>query len=352
MAHNNTPGIALEPNIAPLADGTNPLQPGCQPGIILTNDGQGNPGIYLGRRQINFIYDGVFHTGIFHVIQAIKGTWLSAATRQLGWGAVYGPEDGYGAYVEGIVRREDGSYIWDTAADKIRPGELFAIEIYKGKSERKIRPKKYPSLPDDQRESLQVKDPLIGIAEGAGLAVEIIAQIFGVVGLIKGFVDIPFQMAYLGRDPHLFMAVARAQCYARTSFVWRKNEGVPLAVSKVFHPLRDNPVQVDPNLFKKIEKHWRDSWIKHIRDLRMRFKSVYTKIYMEVSRKRGDVTAVGEIQLRKYLKKINEDKYGTASQYCDKLMKDVASANWLANSFPPTAKPMWEMHRRRTKYPD
>lgn len=92
-----------------------------------------NPGKYHGLRPIQVNIAGVWHTWNFHIIEAKKGTWLSAATRKFGWGDVYGPEDGYGAYVKGVVRREDGSFIFGKAADQIEPGELFAIKPYTGK---------------------------------------------------------------------------------------------------------------------------------------------------------------------------------------------------------------------------
>ncbi len=118
-----------------VADGTNCLSPSLVPGPTgakTQSVREGNPGKYYGRKQVNFIINGVFHTGIFHIIEAIEGTWLSAATRKHGWGEVYGPKDGYGAYVKGVIRREDGSFISGVSADQIKPGELFAIKVFMG----------------------------------------------------------------------------------------------------------------------------------------------------------------------------------------------------------------------------
>lgn len=291
-------------------------------------------------------------TNRFHVIEAIEGTWLSAACRKFGWGAEYGPEDGYGAYVEGIVRREDGSYIWDAAADKIKPGELFAIEIYKGKSEKKPKRKEEGGkLSPDQEDRIQTKPPTIEIATAIGLGAEVVGQIFEGFGVFWGFLMIPFQMADLGKDPHLPMAAARAQCYARTAFVWREHERTPLPISKAFHHISKQPVQIDRDLWEKMKKAWNDSWVEHTRDLRTKFDSARVKIYMEVSRKHGNVNAVSEIALRNYIKRMAEDKYGTSAQFCDMCLVEVTNSNWWRDNFPPTVKPLWETYRQ-TKYPN
>jgi hypothetical protein len=158
MTNYKVPRINLEPNTKSLADGTNTLQPGRPPGISFTSlapvEGKGNPGIYLGVRPFGVVINGVPHIGNFHLIEAIEGTWLSAATRKFGWGAVYGAEQGFGAYVKGIVLRMDGSFIWGLPeADRIEPGERFYIKIYEGKDEGTVSKRPELKLKADKRVS-------------------------------------------------------------------------------------------------------------------------------------------------------------------------------------------------------
>jgi hypothetical protein len=75
----------------------------------------------------------------FMIVEAIPGTWLSLATRDLGWDAFYEKEKGYGAYERSIVipydqREAKGNYNWGPNriyfdADRIYPGEVFLIRI-------------------------------------------------------------------------------------------------------------------------------------------------------------------------------------------------------------------------------
>lgn len=304
--------------------------------------GEGNPGIYYGRKQINFIdkESGAILTNIFHVIQAIEGTWLSAACRAHGWGAVYGPEHGYGAYVECIVRREDGSCIWPpAAADKIKPGELFAIEIYKGRPEGKRRRKSAQAeLFHSYRDRLEVDEPTIEIATVIGLVLDLVSNIFEPLA----FFSIPFNMATVGRDPVAQMAELRAQCYAITAFVWREHEGKPLPLSRVFR-------YTMAYKRKAVEKAWNDSWARTTLELKDKFESERIRIYKEVAKNQGDVTRVGAIQLREYLKKRAKNEYVIPARHCDKLMES-AGDSWK-NRIPATIHPLWELYRK-TKYPN
>lgn len=351
MSGTKQQGIDLEPNTQPLADGTNALQFGHSPTFSLNSSVQntpkgpkGNPGIYLGKRQIRFVYDGVMHTGIFHVIKAIEGTWLSAATRKFGWGKRYGPEDGYGAYVEGIVRNEDGTYIWDASADHIKPGELFAIELYEpatpGKKRKRIDGK--PTLTPEQEEQLEPEDPTIELSTIIGLGVDIASQISDVVGVIATPYAIFSGMASAARagSSNESMAGIRAQCYAITAFTWMEHEKTRLPVSKVFN-------NVLPGLVKGIEKSWRENWDETKALLTQRFEDTYVKIYQDVVKKNGNPPS--EMQLRKHIMKKAQKKHGTPAQHCDKLL--VSAAEYWKNLIQPQERQIWDYHRK-TKYPN
>lgn len=99
-----------------------------------------NAGLYLGLETIGVSTEnGCYGEVDFHLVEAIKDTWLSAATRYFGWGAHFSEEDGYGAYIKGIVFRFEEppttiidptkapSAIEDFNPDIIRPGECFLI---------------------------------------------------------------------------------------------------------------------------------------------------------------------------------------------------------------------------------
>ncbi len=107
-----------------------------------------NAGIDHGIIQLLFVdkKSGAIQTGYWHVIEAIEGTWLSEACKKFGWDKEYGPEDKYGALVEGVVRRTDGGYvgigIMYPDADIVKPGELYAIQIYENQGKSKTRGKK------------------------------------------------------------------------------------------------------------------------------------------------------------------------------------------------------------------
>jgi hypothetical protein len=302
-----------------------------------------NSGVYHGQRQVFFTdkKSGVMKTNLFHIIEAIEGTWLSAACREHGWGAEYGPEDGYGAYVEGIIRREDGSYFWPSStADRIEPSELFAIEIYKGKPEKDRRRKSKPGkgIPDKNREKIEIDDPTIEMATIVGLAVEVAGNIFPPVAL---FVGLPLGLISMAKSGVVQIAELRALCYATTAFTWMEHERKPLPLSRVFQHTMHYKL-------KDVKKAWNSTWINTVNEHNKLIKSEYRKIYMEVSKAGGDVSGLGEVKIRKYIKAMKIKKHKTAAQYCDRLMD--SSGEWWKNRFPATIKPIWELHRK-TKYP-
>ncbi len=311
----------------------------------------GNPGKDLGVRPISFKIGGWVRTGNFRVIQAIEGTWLSAAARKYGWGAVYGPREGYGAYIEGIVRREDGTPIWGADADKIRPGEYFAIAIYEGGSEGPRAKRDKLELTPEQQGRIKIRGPSVGLAEAVGLSQEIVGQLLEPVGVVLAFAAIPMQMADLGRGPHPPMAVARAHCYAKTAFAWMEQGEKPLPVSSVFHYLRDSPIVPHQELFPVVQKAWEESWRETIRKLEEQFNEARTKIYMEVSRRNGNTRPLSLSALRRFAKDSLQSEFQTAAAYCDKCLASVGDANWWKNFFPPTVKPLWDL-QRKTSYPD
>jgi hypothetical protein len=75
----------------------------------------GNAGIYRGKIQVHYTDEkGIPSSKLFYAVEAVRGTWLSAVCRRLGWAAIYGPDQGYGAYVEGVVHKADGSIYVDS----------------------------------------------------------------------------------------------------------------------------------------------------------------------------------------------------------------------------------------------
>ena len=352
MTNYKVPGINLEPNTKSLADGTNALQPGRPPGISLTPPApvKGNPGKYLGPRSRAVVIEGVQHWGNFHLIEAIEGTWLSAATRKLGWGEVYGPEDGYGAYVPGIVRREDGSYISGPAADKIEPGERFFIKIYEGKGGRMPR-RGLGTLPPDIAARLDPGGIGGEIATIVDLGVDVILDILVEFNPILTPLTIAKQVfgsvtaVLRASNSNENMAAIRAQCYAITAFVWQEYEGKPLPLSIVFSS------RLLSGLLPSVEKAWTDSWNRSTRELNTDFKEKAKKFYMEVSRRGGnvDLSQLYVLPLRKHLNNRAVDKHKTAAQFCDTLLKDAAS--YWKNKITAGEKGIWEYHRE-TKYPN
>ncbi len=353
MTNYKVPRINLEPNTTSLADGTNALQPGRPPGISFTSPApvEGNPGNYLRVGSGAVVIKGVKHWGNFHIIEAIEGTWLSAATRKLGWGKEYGPEKGYGAYVEGIVRRMDGSCIWGAAANKIKPGECFAIKIYEGKGERMPR-RGLGTLPPDIAARLDPGGIGGEIANIVDLGVDVILDILVEFNPILTPLAIAKQIfgsvtaVLRASNSNEARAAVRAQCYAITAFVWQEHEGNPLPLSSVF----SSRIKLW-GLLSRVKEAWKDSWVTSTRELNTNFKKNATKFYMEVSRRGGnvDMTQLYVLPLRKHLKNGAVDKYKTAAQYCDKLMKDAAG--YWKNKILSGEKWLWEVNRQ-VKYPN
>lgn len=313
----------------------------------------GNPGEYLGLRQVRFKHEVLgWTTGQFHVIRVVKGTWLSAATKKFGWGNVYGQKDGYGAYVEGIVRREDGSYAstWEnhSVADHIIPGQLFAIEVYRQKTDQNHRWKKeLEKLSADSENIMKPnRNAMIGLASASGLTVDFLSN-FSKLGLLA-YVSIIFNLKAVSHNPNVAMATVRARCYAATAFIWQEYQGAPLRVSRVY-----DREKWKKNLYRKIQDAWDESWKETNNKLEKWLTESYTKIYKEVTLKGGDVTAVGELQLRKHITRLEQERLGvnTSAEYCDKLLEKFAGSNWWADGFPATVMPIWE-YDRKTLYPN
>ena len=71
----------------------------------------------------------------FTIVEAIPGTWLSLATRDLGWDAFYEKEKGYGAYEKSIVipydqRNVKSNFDWGPNREFFNPDQIFPGEIF------------------------------------------------------------------------------------------------------------------------------------------------------------------------------------------------------------------------------
>ena len=101
---------------------------------------EGNKGRWLGRTAEQIVGgDGIVYTVHFMLVEAIEDTWLSVATRELGWDAWFSQDQGFGAYERSIVIPEArvgdhhnfdlvGNRI-DFEPDRIEPGERFLIRL-------------------------------------------------------------------------------------------------------------------------------------------------------------------------------------------------------------------------------
>lgn len=78
----------------------------------------GNPGTVIGTE----VHDGI----VYKRFQAVKGTWVSASLKQLGYDTTYGKETAYGAY-EGAAKGLDMKPL--RKPDKISPGQQYIIPI-------------------------------------------------------------------------------------------------------------------------------------------------------------------------------------------------------------------------------
>jgi RHS repeat-associated protein len=63
----------------------------------------------------------------FVMMRATKGTWISATTKALGLDEVYTKEQGYGAYVPGVVLNDQGLPFENT--DKLDVGEIYYVRV-------------------------------------------------------------------------------------------------------------------------------------------------------------------------------------------------------------------------------
>jgi RHS repeat-associated protein len=93
----------------------------------------------------------------FVEFRAKENTWISASAKSLGLNAVYTKEQGYGAYVEGVVLNSKGQAFADT--DKLEVGEVYYIRIGEGThpSQPSEPQPSEPQPPPDQPES--TKEP-------------------------------------------------------------------------------------------------------------------------------------------------------------------------------------------------
>jgi RHS repeat-associated protein len=78
----------------------------------------GNPGKVIGTE----VHDGI----VYQRFQAVKGTWVSASLRQLGYDKTYGKNVAFGAYL-GIAKGLDMKPL--STPDKIRPGQQYLISV-------------------------------------------------------------------------------------------------------------------------------------------------------------------------------------------------------------------------------
>lgn len=130
----------------------------------------GNPGKFLGIEGIHVEQpNGPAVLVMFQRVEAIEGTWLSAATQKLGWDAQFGKDRGYGAYVRGLVFRED-DLTQETDPDNIEPGEKFLVllpparQIGGGEEERK-EPSGKSSTLESSEETGELAERVEGIPD-------------------------------------------------------------------------------------------------------------------------------------------------------------------------------------------
>ncbi|WP_419661205.1 insecticidal toxin complex protein, TcdB family [Desulfosarcina variabilis str. Montpellier] len=82
----------------------------------------------------------------FVAVQAKKGTWISATAKSLGLDETYSKEQGYGAYVEGVVYNEQWQIFENP--DRLEVGEIFYVKIRSSNS----RPMPIPPKPKQSRQ--------------------------------------------------------------------------------------------------------------------------------------------------------------------------------------------------------
>jgi RHS repeat-associated protein len=98
-------------------------------------------GEYIDTRRTFFrkvrAADGTIVHVYYRVIEAKPGTWLSKVTYDFGWGEIYSKQQGYGAYNRAIIYPLSLTPPLAVSPfqqlsfnpDKIRPGQLFAVQI-------------------------------------------------------------------------------------------------------------------------------------------------------------------------------------------------------------------------------
>ena len=97
-----------------------------------------------------------------------------------------------------------------------------------------------------------------------------------------------------------------------------------------------------------LDEIWHLTWVETRKQLAAQFKQVYTKLYMDMSRD-GANMPLGELRLRRYVKERCLRDYKTGANHCDVVMKSAGSA--IKGKIAPTSKPMWDMFRKRVRYP-
>jgi hypothetical protein len=118
---------------------------------------------------------------LFMLVEAIEGTWLSVATRDLGWHRYYKQKDGYGAYERSIVipisRKDDRSnFDWGPDRKKFNPDMIFPGErfLIRKPPEPVLRPEpleiegEYTGPLSDTFEVKSIVGGGVGIGVGAG----------------------------------------------------------------------------------------------------------------------------------------------------------------------------------------
>jgi hypothetical protein len=329
--------------------------------------GKGNAGLHEGKVKLRYLDEiGRPQQDEFHKIKAVPGTWLSAACRRYGWGAIYGKKDGYGAYVEGVVRKEDGSFYQDAPGpmkqDSIEPGQRFYIQIYHDRTGgRRSRPVDRDELPPKHQDRVKVDEPTMDFATKVGLGLDVTVAILDGVGLAPlGHIMIPFQMATAGQEQWPLFAGLRAECYAVTAFNVQQYEGSDLPLSSMFRGQPKGKKYITRSGDGKspfldwligreltLEEIWRYSWANTTTRIGVQFKKTLDELNQDISEEGG--TPVQALWLRRYIMKRCLKDYKNATNHCDAVM-ERAGKTWTGK-FAASVRPLWERYRKRVKYP-
>jgi hypothetical protein len=289
----------------------------------------------------------------FQEVEAVEGTWLSAAARDLGWDAHYSKEDGYGAYNH-LRGGKPIVFTWDLSPvdepDTVWPGDSFLVKLPPESQEvpgvKEVVPEVAEGVPEEETDFEDVVEEGLKIGQKAATVGQILAA-FGAISagataiaFIAGWfltVIVFWMQAAEAHNANERRAALRARCYAFTSALFDNAKHIGL--SKVFTTLYSESVSCG--------EAWETAWKESMPAVKMQLNSWHMDVNKHLKEQ-----GLGPPTREEFLMALTEGK--TSAEFCEDLMlsDEVVSTlhGWVMRD--TTAENYWRKNAARVKYPD